>query len=139
MDPDEIRQLLFDTAKLRMPKREEGQSTRDFLSKLEDYLIQTAVARGELEEARLYMNEALHRLEQEWRDIEGWQSVMGGNTKNATQNDIMEAKRKVKPDLYDGIRDGKFLRERLTEQIKRLGKLGDDEVVSRAYTLMAGS
>jgi hypothetical protein len=52
---------------------------------------------------------------------------------------IAQAKRLIEPDLYDGIVEAKFLIARLTEQINRLSHMGDDQVASRIYSLLAGT
>lgn len=136
MTPDEIRQLLFRVAKVMVPRfkgRDETPTARQKIEELEDYLLVAARWRASLEEARLYMQEARLRLEDEWEAIEGWQTVANGKTKQ----DMIDAKRTIRPDLYEGIRDAKFLIERLSEQIKRLER--DEEfAVSRSYTMLTG-
>lgn len=136
MTVDEIRESLFNAAKLHMPAVftiEEGQLAK--VAKLEEYLNLTACLRGELEEARLHTHEALAKLMAEWDDIEGWE-LHAPNNSRRTQDDIRRAKKFCRPELYSGINSAKHLVARLSEQIRRLEK--DDEVASRLYTMVTG-
>lgn len=146
MELVDIEQTVFDVAKLRMPKfkidpNDPMASTRpgEKVEQLESYLLNVAFARGRAEEARLYAYGAVRRLQQEWDHLDGWEEVFGAPEKaaKATQPQIKEAKRQIRPDLYDGIEHGTYLVKRLTEQIKRLEK--DEDVASRAYTLISGT
>lgn len=138
MELAEIRQKLYDAAKLRLPSFEEGMSASERVDKLEDYLLETARVRGDLEEARLYAHGALGNLKDQWNAIEGWEMQLRKGER--TQAAITEAKRKCRPDTYAAIEEAKWLIDRLTEQIKRFGgTMGDDAVVSRAYTMMTAS
>lgn len=109
------------------------------IEQLESYLLEVAFARGRAEEARLYAYAAVRQLREEWDHLEGWEGDFGSPEKaaKATQPQIKEAKRQVRPDLYDSIEKGQYLVKRLTEQIKRLEK--DEDVASRAYTLISGT
>lgn len=138
MSPDEIRKLLHSAAKVMVPtfRREEGApipNARQKIDVLEDHIFVVARWRCLLEEARLYMHEGRRILEDEWDEIEGWETVATGKTKEAQ----VQAKRTIKPELYDGIRTAKFLIERLGEQIKRLER-DEEYAVSRAYTMITG-
>lgn len=141
MTLDEIRQTLFDAAKLRIPRFEDRDTTGMKIDKLETYLLRMAATRGDLEEARLHAQQALRGLDDQWAQIVGWEIHLPAK-KIPSQEDIRQAKRIVSPDtqaLYDGISEAKWLIARLTEQIQRLSHMGDDQVASRIYTLMAGS
>lgn len=146
MDLREIEQTAFDVATLRMPRfkvdpNDPMASTRpgEKIEKLESYLLEVAFARGYAEEARLYAHAAVQRLQVSWDHLEGWEVSFGSPEKaaRATQPQIAEAKRQLDPELFDSIEKGKYLIKRLTEQIKRLEK--DEDVASRAYTLISGS
>lgn len=100
---------------------------------LEDHLFVIARWRCQLEEARLWMQDARRELEDQWDAIEGWQTLASGKTKQ----DGIDAKRTIRPDLYDGIRMAKFLIERLSEQIRRMER-DEEYTVSRGYTLISG-
>jgi hypothetical protein len=142
MEVEEIKELLHRHAKLRMPQFQygvHGEATPTApaakIEKLEEYLGDVAIARGDLEEARLFIDHARHALEDTWGRVEGWQQhVAKPNT--ATGPQIAEAKRKIDPDTYEGIREAKWLSQKLGDQIRRLEK--DEEVASRRYTLIVG-
>lgn len=141
MTLNDIRTLLFTSAKLRIPRFEERDNTGMRIGKLEDYLLTSAETSGDLDEARLFCFQTLHDCELRWRNLGGWEIHLP-HRKNGTphsQAQIVEAKRLYDPTLYEEIVEMKFLIARLTEQINRLHKMADDQVASRIYTLMAGS
>lgn len=138
MDVTAIRTTLFTAAKLRIPRFEESETQGMRISKLEDYLLSAAVVGGDLEEARLYCQQALHDLTKKWDHLQGWEIHLPASTKTRTVPAIREAKKLLNPDLYDAIVEAQWLIARLGEQIHRLRKMGDDQVASRIYTLMAG-
>ena len=74
MTVDEARELLFQNARLRFPNGK-GMPTATKIEALEDYISDFAIARAELEEARLHMNEAVGSMLDEWDDIEGWEPL----------------------------------------------------------------
>lgn len=143
MTLEEIRDALTRVSRVRLPREfrrtgEERTPIRRKIEIIEDHMALCAEARGLAEEARLHSHMATNLLEDEWDEIEGWQQFMPGGKpiKNATQADIVEAKRQVRPDLYTSIREGKRLVARLTEQINRLKQ--DEETTSRLYTTVSG-
>lgn len=151
MDLKQIEQTAFDVATLRMPKfiynvNDPMASTRpgEKIEKLESYILDVAYARGEAEQARLYAYAAVRRLTIEWDHLKDWELSFDpdvtkalAKAAKATQPQIKEAKRQIRPDLFDGIEHGQYLVKRLTEQIKRLEK--DEDVASRAYTLVSNA
>jgi len=134
MDVDAIRLTLFTAAKLRVPRFDERDSTGARIDKMEKFLLDSAATGGELEEARLHCQQALFDLTKQWDAIP---LVQGAKPMTGPQ--IIEHRKACNPDLWDGIAEAKWLIARLTEQIQRLRKMGDDQLVSRIYTLMAGS
>jgi hypothetical protein len=79
--PKEVRELLYRAAKVMCPRfvgREETPTARQKIEEMEDHLFLIARWRCSLEEARLWMHDATRKLEDEWEDIEGWQSVADG-------------------------------------------------------------
>lgn len=134
MDTDDIRQVLHRNAALRFP-RLKGLATGEKVEAIEDYLVDTAIARGELEHARLVVHEALGVLLDEWDDLEGWEVLLKAN--RPTQDDVRRAKKTVRPELHDAINDAKRLVARLSDQISRLEQ--DDKAASRSYTIITGS
>jgi hypothetical protein len=135
MDIAQCKELLHQHATLRMPRFGKDDSTTTKVGALEDYLGEVAAARGDLEEARLWTDHVRHTIEDEWGRVEGWQQHVAQPNK-ATGPQIAEAKRKIKPDLYDAIRESKWVASKLSDQIRRLEK--DEEVASRRYTLIVG-
>ena len=124
---------LFAAAALRVPRLESGASPRERIEALETYLLDVAHMQGELEQARLDTHDALRHVEGEWEDLQGWEMLRRGKTDRS----IDDAKRQLRPELWDAICKARWLIARLTEQIERLER--DATKVSRAYTLMTGS
>lgn len=115
-----------------MPARtDEGRGP--WIEALQDYLLDTATARAELEEARLLMHETLRTLDNQWAEMRGYQVGAGRNLK--TQADHDRAKEFANPGLAGARREAKFLVARLSEQVERLGGMSDDQVVSRIYSM----
>jgi hypothetical protein len=146
MTPQEAVQLVFEAAKLRMPTfrydphgSEPAHSPQQKIIALEDYLLQSAAVRGQLEEARVYMNELQHTFVVEWEKLAGWEVNLPGGKKlkDATQADIATAKRNARPDLWENLSDVKNALAQLGNQVRRLEH--DDDVASRAYTFIVGS
>lgn len=129
----EIRRVLHDAAGLRMPGRDPGQGRGEWIEALQDYLLETAQHRAELEEARLLMQETLRTLEHKWATMRGYEVGAGRNLK--TQADHDRAKEFADPGTAGARREAKFLVDRLSEQIERLGGMSDDQVVSRIYSM----
>jgi hypothetical protein len=134
--PDDIRQLLFHAAAVRMPRLDGQSATQTRIGMVEDYLNLTAITRGELEEARLHTYAAMAKLHDEWDTIEGWETALRRSGSRITQQDVVEAKASLRPDLHDAIKDAKWLIRRLSEQIERLRV--DDAAASRLYTMITG-
>lgn len=101
----------------------------------EDFIVQAATYRGELEENLLDLQTGIKSMEDEWETIEGWETLVDPSDK--TQRAAVDAKRKVRPDLYSGIREGKWLADKIRVQVKRLEQ--DEGAVSRLYTMLTGS
>lgn len=139
MTTDEIRTTLFRAAALRIPRFDERDTVGGRIGKLENYLLLSAQTGGDLEEARLHAQQALFDLTKLWDDLQGWEIHAPESERARTKAAIVEAKRLTDPDLYDSIMEAKWLIARLTEQIQRLRRMGDDQIASRVYSLMAGS
>ena len=143
MTDDEARNVLYEAAKLRMPRflgrRDEFQNAiqvtpREKIAELEDFLLATARWRSFLEEARLYMKQAHRDLQRKWDHMTGWEPHRRKGEKSVAS--VEDAKRAKDPDLYDSIQTADALVRDLSDQIRRLEH--DDEVASRAYTLVTG-
>lgn len=131
---DEARELLFRNARLRFPSSK-GLATGEKIDALEDYITDVAIARGELEEARLHMHEALAALLTQWDEIVGWEVLLPSS--RYTQEDVRRAKKQLRPDLGHGIEHARRLVARMSEQIHRLEQ--DEKMASRQYTLITGA
>lgn len=105
------------------------------IEQLESYLLLTAEARQEAQLAKLIVQEALDVLQAQWDEIEGWEVELPSEGRR-TQEQVVQAKRRVNPDLYSSIQTGKRLIDRLSEQVKRLER--DDAASSRVYTIITG-
>lgn len=128
---EEVRRVLHDAADLRMPARDPEKGRAAWIEDLQDYLHKTAVARAELETARLLMHETLRELDGRWERMTGYQ--VGHSLKSRADHD--RAKLQADPGLHDAKREAKFLVDRLSEQIERLGGMSDDQIVSRIYSM----
>jgi hypothetical protein len=134
---EQVRELLFEAATLRLPRlRELDGGTIAKVNALEDYLVETAIWRGRLEEARMWMHEAHADLLAQWDDIEGWE-MFAPNHARRTQDDIRRAKKKCRPELATSIQTAKHLIARLSDQIRRFEN--DDAATSRLYTIVTGN
>lgn len=134
MTLEEIQQHLHDLVKLRMPAFTQETPIKEKIEALEDYLLETARARGVLEEARLVMEDSYELIADKWDAVEGWEVYLRGKPK--TQVEIDEAKRQADPDLFFSRRRAIKLIRQIGHQIKRFEK--DDAACSRAYTMLVG-
>lgn len=131
---EDCKRLLHQHAELRMPVFDAEDSAGFKVEKIENYMGDLAVARGDLEEARLWADHSRHTLEETWEAVEGWQQQVPAK---ATGPQIVAAKRKIDPVTYAALRECKFVISKLGDQIKRLEK--DEENASRRYTLIVGA
>jgi hypothetical protein len=136
MTAEAIKQTLYDAARLRMPRRDRDATLGFNIEQIEDYLTETAIARGELEEARLYAKDAMDKLVDDWADIDpdGYEPFLNGKRTIAA---VDRAKALAEPEIHVGIKEARRLVDRLTDQIKRLEL--DDRAASRRYTMITGS
>lgn len=133
MPSENTREKLAAAAELRIPRRHPDASLGAHVEQLETYMLESAWHQGELEQERLRTHEALHGLQETWDHLTGWEPFRRSKTETAVE----DAKRQLRPDLYDAIKKAKWLIARCTEQIGRLER--DAEKCSRAYTLVSGS
>lgn len=146
MTLEQIEVRLKEVAKVRIPVKirrgllVDGEwhpiSPREKISEVESYLLLCAETRGVAEEARMWAHEATNLVRHEWDHLKGWEAFLPGSSAKATQPQVMEAKRKVREDLYDGLKKGDYLIRRLSEQIERLTQ--DEKTASRVYTVITG-
>jgi hypothetical protein len=139
MTLQETREKLHRKSALGMPRYTAELGAQDRVDVVEDYLNLTAVARAELERARLAAASAVHDLSDKWDRIEGWELHLrnGRRADRTTQDEIRRAKREIRPELHHAIREARFLVARLSEQIRRFEQ--DDAAASRLCTILAGA
>lgn len=135
MDLEGIKEMINDAARLRMPEFPEDIEAHDKIEALEDYLLETARIRHDLELGRLFLEDAWEGIDDQWRDVKGYEVFLNGKPK--TIQEVDEAKRQVEPDLF-------FSRRRCIKLLRQLGHQNrrmehDDAVCSRAYTMLVGS
>lgn len=131
MQVNEIREVLHDASCVRFPSLPKEEHLAWKIDVLSSYLILTAQTRADLYRARLHVHESLHRLREQWIDLEGWESPA-----RPTNAQIDAAKRRLAPELAAGLAEARHLVDRLTEQIARLEV--DDRWASRTYTMLVG-
>lgn len=146
MNSSKAKEILFEASRLRVPKfRQENEgdklkhTTQEKVHLLECWAIDAARWRSHLEEARLWMDEASYRLGMDWKKLDGWEEFLpeGKRVKDAKRDEVLEAKRLVSPDLFDGLEKAKHLVKQLSDQIRRIEK--DEDRVSRIYTFLTGA
>lgn len=137
MDLDAIEAALTHALALRTPLFEPGTSGRVRIAALEDYMLASAHANGDLVEARHWLRETEERLRDEWNNLEGWEVALKGTTRSrATKTDIQQAKIKASPQLFEAGRKATRLRESVVDQIARLER--EEKVLSRVYAMISG-
>jgi hypothetical protein len=131
----EIQQSIHDVARLRMPQLSDDMSPRVKIEALESYLLETAIARGVLEEGRLTLEDAYEEIDEKWLNLAGWEVHLRGKPKS--QVEIDEAKREVEPDLFYSRRRCRKLLRQVGNQVRRMER--DDAACSRIYTMLTGT
>lgn len=116
-------------AALRFPDLSEKHG-REKIDALTDHIMQTAIVRGDLEELRL---QAHVNLRDALADLV--RVPVGVSKPRAAVDD---ARRRAAPAVAERVDGARWLVERCTEQINRLGG-SDYDAASRAYTLLSGS
>lgn len=101
---------------------------RDKIDALIDHITETAIVRGDLEELRLGAHVELRAA------LAALARVATGVTKSRPAID--EAKRQARPDLAEQVDGARWLVDRCTEAINRMGGTEYD-AASRAYTLLS--
>lgn len=134
MDIAEIRTIHHDAAKLRMPRLDPNSNPALKISALEEYILQIAYHRGDLEEAAGWVLEAKHEARRTLDTLQGWEMHVRGDR---TEANVLEAKRKISPDAVAVVKDAEHYVKLLDRQVRRLEH--DHEAASRAYTLITGS
>lgn len=84
-------------------------------------MLQATALQGEIASLRLETHESLRTCQHEWAHLDGWQPFKRSKTEAAVE----DAKRQLKPTLYDAIENAKWLIRRLDEEFDRLGTDAD--------------
>lgn len=121
--------ILQRAAALRFPSLRD-LPPRDRVEALVDHIQDTAIARGELEELRLEAQANLHELRQRFNKLPA--------PSNRSKAGADEARRALDPVLAERIDGARWLVERCTEGIMRMGG-SEYDAASRTYTLLSGS
>jgi hypothetical protein len=119
--------VLARAAALRFPNLK-NLPERDRIDALVDHITDTAIARGELEELRLEAQTSLHELRRKFNRLP---------SRGRTASDVDKARREMAPDLAEQLDSARWLVDRCTEAINRMGG-SDYDAASRAYTLLSG-
>lgn len=117
---------------LRMPLFEKGHAPAEKISEMEDYLLLSSWTQGELTEERVRWLMDKVAVQHEWDHLTGWEELRRTRTETA----VTQAKRQVRPDLYDRLQEIEWMVRRLGEEIDRMER--EATKASRAYTLMTG-
>lgn len=141
MKVEEIREALSEAMALKPPRRrdypDEGRSA--FVSRLEDYLLDTAYVHATLEEARHYLAFARERLLEEWEELAGWEQHLPRKPADRiTEADRNRAKAFMYPDRYADGKEARMLLDSIKRQIDRF-EWESQWIISRAYTMISGS
>lgn len=123
-------------AKLRFPKPGRDEHPREKIAALEDYLVETAIVEGEVQELRLSAYRELAACEAAWSAISGWESHLRRPGKTPTIAERDEAKARIDPDTARLLRDAKWTVTRCNEAIERLDR--ETKRVSRLYAFITG-
>lgn len=128
---DDSGSILARAAALRFPELKDLQ-TGVKISALIDYINDSTIARGDLEQLRL---EAHVKLRDARRQLAECNVPVSRSTSKAA---LDELRRRSAPAVAAMVDDAKWVIDRCTEQIARLGGT-DYEAASRVYTLLSGS
>jgi hypothetical protein len=134
---DEIRGALAGALPLRPPTFN-GEGPREKVGALEDYLLGSAAAAAELEEALHWLEALVAHFATQIDQMTGYEVALPRKTRDRlTKDDILQAKRIVDATPFDAGAEAKQLRASVLRQIERL-RFEAQWVISRAYTMIAG-
>lgn len=135
MNVEQISDHLLAASQLRIPKLDPNESPGLKIGKLEEYMLQVAYHRGDLEEAIGWVLEAKHDARRTLDGVQGWEQTVPRQA-DRTQERVLEAKARIAPEPVAILRDSDYYLKRLERQVRRLEL--DHNAVSRAYTLITG-
>jgi hypothetical protein len=140
MDIDEIKAAINDALPLRPPKWDklDPPHPREKIELLEDYLLRSAYAQAELEEALHWLTGLVEHFKDKVAAIEGYEVALPNKRGDRlTQADINAAKRTVSPEVFECGAEARLLRETVLRQIERF-RFEAQWVASRAYSMISG-
>lgn len=124
----EVDSVLAAAMTLRFPDVSDKRGVQR-VEALADHIMETAIVRGDLEQLRLEAHVGLLRIRKQL----GAMPAAGRN-----RAAVEEARRTAAPELAEEHDHLRWIVDRCTEQINRLGGT-DYDAASRAYTLLAGT
>lgn len=140
MTIEEIKAALATALPMRPPKWEKDDPPRgpEKVELLENYLLDSAYARAELEEALHWLDSLVAHFVGQVEQITGYEALLPSKpSSRITQQDVNAAKRKVSPTIFDAGAEARQLRTSVERQIKRF-EFEEQWVLSRAYTMISG-
>lgn len=140
MNIEEIETALGGALKLRPPQRDKAmdESRSQFVSRMEDYLLESAYAHAELEEALHYLLFAREKLREELEEVTGWEQHLPRKPADRiTEADRNRAKALMYPQLFADGKQARMLIDSVKRQIDRF-EWESQWVISRAYTMISG-
>lgn len=144
MDVEDIKAALHTALPMRPPRfrPEEGAiapSGGQKAAALEDYLLESAFVRAELEEALHWLDSLVAHFKAQVEQMTGYEALLPRKPQDRiTQTDINTAKRGLNPVIFDAGAEAKQLRASVLRQIERF-EFEAQWVVSRAYSMISGS
>lgn len=138
MDADEIKAAVNTALPLRPPRWDEHLPPARKIAELEDYLMTTAFAQAELEEARHWIDLLVKHFKKQVDDMTGYEPLLPAKrSERITKDDILQAKRRTDPLAFELGAEMRQLQVTTARQIDRL-RFEAQWVVSRAYSLISG-
>lgn len=139
MDMEDIKLALHTALQLRPPMFEEGYPGREKVARLEDYLLASAYAAAELEEALHWLDSMVAHFKRQVDEMTGWEVALpAGSHSRPNKEDINIAKRTVNPVVFDAGAEVRQLQVSVKRQIDRL-RFEAQWIISRCYTMITGS
>lgn len=144
MDMEDIKGVLHTALPMRPPRFTPAEgaiapSGGQKAAALEDYLLESAFVRAELEEALHWLDSLMAHFKSKIEQMTGYEALLPRKPQDRiTQADINTAKRGLDPTTFDAGSEVKQLRASVLRQIERF-EFEAQWVVSRAYSMISGS
>lgn len=141
LDIEDIKRTLHTALRLRPPKwdpEEDSPPAREKIEQLENYLLESAFQRAELEEALHWLTALVAHFKRLVDNLTGYEVALPSKSRDRMTNaDVLKAKRTVAPTTFEAGAEAKQLMESTLRQIDRLA-FEEQWVISRAYTMISG-